>query len=293
MTENSKKNRSFIRKLTDQYRLIIIDEDTFEHKVDFSLSRLNVIVVIGAMAFFFTGLTAFLISSTSLREYIPGYPSVDFKRQIYRMNKQLDSLENEVQLRNQYLDQLRLILSGDIKPEEWDKTVPAGDTAEKIRIDTLALQPSEADLQLRKEVEEKEKFATEGIAVTEGSVFIPPLRGYISQEFDLKKKHAGIDIVVKQKTPVKAIAAGTVIFSGWTPDNGNVLIIQHPGNWISVYKHNHKIMKRQGDAVIAGEVIAISGDTGTNSTGPHLHFELWKDGRPVDPANYLDFQPEY
>ena len=293
MSKKKTSKRSFFKKLTDQYRLIIIDEDTFEHKVDFSLSRLNVFIVTGSIAFLLVALTIVLIASTPLREYIPGYPSVDFKRKIYRMNKKLDSLQHEVDLRNRYLDNLRMVLSGEVRPEELSRKEAVSPSGEKVTVDTAALQASPADLELRKEVKEKEKFAAPGISPGGTFEFIPPLRGHISQEFDLSKKHYGIDIVVKKKTPVKAIAPGTVIFSDWTPDNGNVLIIQHDNQWISVYKHNHKLLKHQGEFVKTGEVVAISGDTGTNSTGPHLHFELWKNGRPVNPADYMDLRKDY
>jgi len=293
MGQKNSEKRSFLKKLTDPYRLIIIDEDTFEHKVDFSLSRLNVFLITGALALLLVGLTIVLIASTSLREYIPGYPSVDFKRKIYVMNRQLDSLREEVELRNQYLDRLRLILTGELQADKLQSSdiIPTEKT--QVSADSLALEPSAEDLALRKEVEEKEKFTTPPSLSSQTTGFLPPLRGHISQEFNVRRHHYGIDIVVKKKTPVKAIAPGTVIFSAWTPDNGNVIIIQHPGKWLSVYKHNHKLLKRQGDQVEAGEVIAISGDTGTNTTGPHLHFELWKNGKAVNPEAYMDFQPDY
>jgi len=284
------KKKSFLKKLTDQYRLIIIDEDTFEHKVDFSISRLNVVFVTGGFALLLIILTTWLIAATPLREYIPGYPSAEFKRKMLELNRKIDSLEKEAGIRQQYLDDLRRILTGEIKADTLAPEISVA--PRETKVDTLALRPSEADLQLRKEVEEKEKFAA-GTAYPAGDIhFIPPLRGHISQEFDLNKKHYGIDIVVKKKTPVKAVANGKVIFTGWTPDNGNVIIIQHGASWISVYKHNTKLLKKPGDLVHAGEVVAISGDTGTNSTGPHLHFELWKNGKPVDPAGYVDFRAE-
>ncbi len=287
MMKNKKNKRSFFQKLTDQYRLIIIDEDTFEHKVDFNLSRLNVFVVLGSLSVLLIGLTAFIIAATPLREYIPGYPSAGFKREIYKMNTELDSLKKELEIRNLYLDNLKRVLTGEVKPTEIQHLTDTNAIPE-IKVDTLALQPSEADLELRKEIEEKEKFTTKDF--TGGSLgFLPPLHGMISQGFDISKRHFGTDIIVKTKTPVKSIADGTVIFSGWTPEDGNVIIIQHQTPWISVYKHNQKLLKRKGDKIKAGEVIAISGDVGTKSTGPHLHFELWRNGEPVNPELYIDF----
>jgi murein DD-endopeptidase MepM/ murein hydrolase activator NlpD len=286
-----KKKRSLVKKLTDQYRLIIIDEDTFEHKVDFNLSRLNVFVALGVLSLFLITVTIFIIASTPLREYIPGYPSADFKTKIYRLNNQLDSLQKEIEIRNSYLNNLRMVLTGEIKPGEIQTTPAESDI--DVKIDTAALQPSPADLALRKEVEEKEKFSVDNRFAANATRFIPPLHGMISQAFDLKKRHYGTDVVVKVKTPVKSIADGTVVFSDWTPDDGKVIIVQHPGNWLSVYKHNQKLLKRKGEHVKAGEVIAVSGDVGTKSTGPHLHFEMWKNGEPVNPENYIDFSDKY
>ncbi len=282
-----KNNRSFLRKLIDPYRLIIIDEETFEQKVDFSLSRLNVFVFLGGLSVFLIGITVVLIATTPLREYIPGYPSAAFKRQIYRLHTELDSLRREIEIRNTYLTHLRLVMTGEIEPEALEEAV-AHDSVPEVKVDTAALQPSQADLALRKEIEQKEKFVTD-VPSDESFGFLSPLRGIISQGFDPAQRHFGTDIVVKTKTPVKAIATGTVIFSDWTPDNGKVIIIQHQAPWISVYKHNQKLLKRKGERVKAGEVIAISGDVGTNSTGPHLHFELWNNGTPVNPENYIDF----
>ncbi len=290
MEKKSTQRRSFFKKLTDRYRLIIYDEDTFEHKLDFSLSRLNVFVVIGIVSLFLISLTTLIIAVTPLREYIPGYPSADFKTKIYRLNLKMDSLKVELEKRNLFLENIKKIMSGEITPELTGEFEHNSVSEKPVKIDTTALKPSQADLQLRKEVEEKEKYQIGiGHEEPETSGFISPLRGMISQGFDLTQKHYGTDIIVKTQTPVKSIAKGHVIFSDWTPDNGNVIIIQHQGGWTSVYKHNLKNLKQQGDLVKAGEVVAISGNVGTNSTGPHLHFELWKKGQPVDPENYIDF----
>ncbi len=282
----NKKKRSLLQKLTDKYRLLIIDEDTFEHKLDLSLNRLNVFLILGSMAVLLVTGTIFLIASTSLKEYIPGYPSADLKKKLYELTLENDSLGNIVQRQENYLNVLRKIMTGEvsadsIRPEQIKKIV--------YHPDSLDLAPSREDSLLRREVRRKEKYAGKGIRTD--FAFLPPARGIISKHFDLAHKHYGTDIVLDRNTPVKAIADGYVIFSGWSSSDGYILVIQHPGFFISVYKHNKKLYKQTGDRVKAGEVIAASGNKGENTTGPHLHFELWRNGKPVNPEDYIDFKP--
>ncbi len=277
------KKRSFFKKLTDTYRLLIIDEDTFEHKLDFSLSRLNVFAVTGFLALMLIVGTVFLVAYTPLREYIPGYPSSELRKKVYQLELFKDSLRREVRMRDRYIDALRRVMTGEITPEELSRKALSDSIA---AVDTAALKPSHEDSLLRKEVERKEAFRVTGNK--EGRLhFIPPVRGLISRRFDPSAGHLGVDIVLPKNTPVKAIAAGRVLFTGWTPDNGNVIVLMHSQNFVSVYKHNQKLLKHTGQTVEAGEVIARAGNTGENSTGPHLHFELWHNNRPVNPELYM------
>ena len=281
-----KKKRSIFKKLTDSYRLLIIDEDTFEHKLDFSLTRLNVFAVTGILALLLIAGTTMLIAYTPLREYIPGYTSTKLKKQVYELSVKLDSSEQKLRMWEKYMNSLRLALSGDIKPEEL--TPPSG-TGTIVSVDTMDLLPSHEDSLLREEVHNKEAFRVEQ---KKGQIpgFIPPARGKLSRHFDMDKGHYGVDIVLPKNTPVKAVAAGRVIFAAWTPDDGNVIILMHPGDYLSVYKHNSQLLKKKGDKVSAGEVIARAGNTGERTTGPHLHFELWHKGQALDPELYLHFE---
>ncbi len=280
-----KEKRSFFKKLTDSYRLVIIDEDTFEHKLDFSLTRLNVFAVTGLIALLLIAGTTLLIAYTPLREYIPGYPSSKLKKQVYELSVKLDSSERKLRMWEKYMNSLRMALSGDVKPEEL---AGVGDTSRIVSVDTLDLLPSREDSLLREEVRSKEAFR---VAVKGGNNprFIPPARGKLSRRFDKEAGHYGVDIVVPQNTPVKAVAPGRVIFAAWTPDDGNVIILMHPDNYLSVYKHNSRLLKKKGDQVAAGEVISRAGNTGERTTGPHLHFELWHNGHALDPEMYLNF----
>ncbi len=284
---SEEKKRSLIQKLTDKYRLLIIDEDTFEHKLDMSLNRLNVFVISGLIAMLLISGTFILIANTPLKEYIPGYPKTSLKKEIYQLAEKNDSLRQLVEVQGRYLNQLRMIVSGDINPDSLQ--IKPG---KKIiyHPDSLNLAPSKEDSILRKEVEEKQKFG--GLAKTgTGNLFIPPVKGMISRHFNRMKSHLGTDIILKKNTPVKSIADGTVVLSEWSEKNGNIIVIKHPGNFLSVYKHNKKLYKHEGEHVKAGEVIAASGNQGENSTGPHLHFELWYNGQPVNPEDYIDFSP--
>ncbi len=282
-----KQKRSFFKKLTDTYRLVIIDEDTFEHKLDFSLSRLNVFVVTGVMALLLIAGTTLLIAYTPLREYIPGYPSTKLKKQVYHLSIALDSLNREMEIRNRYIDRLRMALSGDIKPEKLENAL---DTGNIVTVDSLNLLPSREDSLLREEVDRQEAFRVKKVK-TPLPGFVAPVRGPVTRHFDPDKAHYGIDIVLPHNTPVKAVAPGRVVFAGWTPEDGNVIIVLHKGNYLSVYKHNQKLLKKAGDKVEAGEVIARAGNTGERTTGPHLHFELWHKDRPLDPELYLNLTP--
>ncbi len=285
MTEE--KKRSLFQKLTDKYRLLIIDEDTFEHKLDMSLNRLNVFVITGLIALFLILGTFLLIAHTPLKEYIPGYPQTSLKNDIFQLAEKNDSLKHLVETQGRYLDQLRMIISGDINPGSLHRKPPKKFI---YHPDSLNLTPSKEDSILRKEVEEKQKFGGQ-TTVNAQNQFIPPAKGMISRHFNRTKNHFGTDIILKNNTPVKAIANGTVVLAEWSEKNGNIILIKHPGNFLSVYKHNKKLYKHEGEHVKAGEVIAASGNEGENTTGPHLHFELWYNGKPVNPEDYIDFTP--
>ena len=256
--------------------------------MDVSLSRLNVFVAVGVLSIFLIALTTFLIATTKLKEYIPGYPSTDLKKNVYLLVNKLDSLNREVEIRDQYLNQLRMILTGDVSFNNWDSVQHKNVI---VSPDSLQLEPSPEDLSLREEVESGEKFRVEKRDEKSSGKFryVAPLKGMITARFDMAKKHYGVDIVTSTNTPVKSVDEGVVIFSNWTSDAGNVIIIAHPNHTFSVYKHNQKLLKKTGERVKKGEVIAMAGDTGENSTGPHLHFELWKNNRPVNPEDYIFF----
>jgi len=284
-----KKRKRIVRKLLHKYRLVILNEDTFEEKVSFKLNRLNVFVFTTLTALFLVGITTVIIAFTPLREYIPGYSSTQLKQQAADLAYRTDSIQRILYLNEQYLASVKQVLTGNIQLEQVNRDSIVN--AARLEMENIDLAPSRKDSLLRERVAQEEKYNIfESSANMITSVLFPPVTGNISEGYDVKNRHYAVDIVVAENTPVKATAAGTVIFAEWTAQTGFVIIIEHQNNLISVYKHNSKLIKQQGDLVKSGEVIATAGSTGDLSTGPHLHFELWSNGYPVNPTNFIDFE---
>ena len=283
------KRKKLKKKLLHKYRLVILNEDTFEERVSFKLTRLNVFVLVTFSVILLIVLTTFLIAFTSLREYIPGYSSTALKEKAIRLNEKIDSLE-QVSLRDSiYLSSIRNVLTGEIKSENINKDSLFRSV--EVDPDTIDLTPSKQDSLLREEVAQEDKYNLFETATSNVNfVLFPPVKGEVSQSYKPKEKHYAVDVVVPEGTPVKATADGMVIFAEWTAATGYVIIIEHSNNLVSVYKHNSSLTKEQGELVTAGEVIAIVGNTGELTTGPHLHFELWSEGYSVDPENFIDFK---
>lgn len=288
MAKDKKKRKEIKRKLLHKYRLVILNESTFEEKISFKLSRLNVFVTGTLFIIVLIGLTTLIIAFTPLREYIPGYSSTKLKRQATELTYKTDSLVTVLNYTNRYLDNVRMVLRGDIENNQVNRD----SLFEQYKLDpsTVDLSPIREDLLLREEVELEDKYNLfERNIENLGTLLFSPINGTLSETFDAKSKHFAVDIVAPKDTPVKSIADGTVLFAEWTSETGYVLIIEHQDGFTSVYKHNGSLTKSQGDLVKAGEVIASIGNTGELTTGPHLHFELWRKGKPVDPQNYIDF----
>jgi len=288
MAKKIKKRREIRRKLLHKYRLVILNESTFEEKISFKLSRLNVFVTGTLCIIGLIGFTTLLIAFTPLREYIPGYSSTKLKIQATELTYKTDSLVQTLDYTNRYLDNIRMVLRGDIENNEMNRD----SLFEQFRLDpaTVNLTPIREDSMLRAEVALEDKYNVFESNVDKSDlVLFPPLSGIISQHYDAEKRHYAVDVVAPKDTPIKAVADGMVIFSEWTVDTGYVIIMEHEDGLLSVYKHNGSLSKVQGDVVRAGEVIASVGNTGILTTGPHLHFEIWDNGTPVNPMNFIDF----
>lgn len=288
MEENTTRGKKIKKKLLHKYRLVVLNEDTFEERFSFKLNRLNVFVLSILSAFFLIAITTIIIAFSPLREYIPGYSSTALKKKATTLTFQVDSLQQAIRVNDQYITSIKKVLTGDVKTVSFNKDSIV--RAAQLEADSLDLQASQLDLALREKVATEDKYNPLTDNAVEDFIFSTPVKGTISDGYNPKDKHFAVDVVTVKDSPIKAAADGTVVFAEWNADTGYVILIKHSNNFISVYKHNASLLKEQGDLVNAGEVIATAGSTGDLSTGPHLHFELWMDGVPMDPTNFIDFE---
>jgi len=286
MVKNDKKRRNW----RDKYKFAIYNDTTFEEVWRVRLTQYNAFLLITFLVLFIIGATTSIIAFTNVREFIPGYPDVTMRRNILMNAIRLDSLERELALRDNYFNNLNAIISG----KQPLNIVELQDTTKKY--DGIKFTNSPEDMALRTKIEQEEQYnLTLGPRIIETTSlaslhFFPPVKGIVSARYDLRTKHFGTDIVTKPKAPVLAALDGTVIFTGWTMETGYVIEIQHNNNLVSVYKHNASLLKEAGDLVRAGEAISIIGDSGEMYTsGPHLHFEIWYKGSPLDPEKHILF----
>lgn len=279
-------------KLNSKYRLVIMNDTTLERKFSFRLTRMNVFVALGALVMILVIGTTFLIAYTPLREYIPGYGDVGMQKELYTLVQKADSLQYEVILREKYMQNIRDVISG---KDFGINSVPKPADSSKKNYDDLDVSTSREDSMLRQQYEDIDQYSLRapGIQGSGASIsnyfFFTPIQGVISNGFNPATRHYGIDIVAQRNEAIKSVLDGTVLFSTWTLQTGYVIAVQHQSDIVSVYKHNSALLKREGDFVKAGDPIAIIGNSGEMSSGPHLHFELWHKGKAVNPREYITF----
>jgi murein DD-endopeptidase MepM/ murein hydrolase activator NlpD len=291
MTEEKKK-RKLIDRLKVKYRMVLLNDDSFAEKFSFRLTALNVFIAVGVISFIMIALVTSVIAFTPLREFIPGYASeIATKRDLIALSLKTDSLALAANAREMYIHNLNDLLNGKTaaKPEK-NRT----DSTKKYK--KINIKSSKEDSVFRAGYENQDKYTLtiNASARTKNSIagffFFSPVRGRVTSSFSAVAEHYGVDIAAAENEPIKATLDGTVIFSGWTSETGYVIQIQHSNNLVSVYKHNSDLLKKTGEYVKAGEPIAIVGNTGEQTTGPHLHFELWYNGSAIDPQDYIVFQ---
>jgi murein DD-endopeptidase MepM/ murein hydrolase activator NlpD len=295
-------DRSLMEKMRDKYRLVIMNDDTFEEVSSLKLTPLAVYVAVSSLIVGTAIMVTMLIIWTPLKRYIPGYGDFTRDSEIAELSSKVKSLENEIEAHRRYNENFRKILTGDLaditeeavkkqgKPDNFVDTLPndidripedealrAAVASGTFTTDPNAAPPQSAFTTLVGDVPLQQLF------------FIPPVSGEITAPFDLRKSHFGLDVAAPKNTAIKATADGTVVSAGYTVETGYSIAVQHPNNVLTIYKHNSVLLRREGDVVKAGEAIAIIGNSGESSTGPHLHFELWHKGRAVDPALYINF----
>ena len=289
-----KKKLTFGKRITknllSRYRLVILNEENYEEQFFFRLSILNLLIISIFLFSFLITSTLLIVSYTSVKELIPGYASNLMRKQAIINANKLDSLTISYNQSLNQLNSIKRVLTGDIEFEEFKEREFKLDT-ENIEVKLKSKKIMEDSL-LRRVVEQQDKYNfSSNVNSDESFLFFSPVLGYISQKFDPSKKHFAIDVVAKENEPVRSIADGVVIFSEWSLDTGYVIILEHKLGYLSVYKHNESLNNVQGDIVQAGDIIGTVGNTGEYSTGHHLHFELWNDGYPLDPQDFINFSP--
>ncbi len=291
--KQEKNIQKFLRKFKDKYKLVFLNEESYEEVFMLRLSRLNVFTYVGTAALLIIVLVTLLIAFTPIREYIPGYPTGKERRLIIRNAQRVDSLMIEINKRDRLIKDVRTIMSGDVIEEnDREQGGKLSTTADK----NLSFSKSKDDSLFRSQVEEEERFNL-GIVPKksmdiqlEHNYLFSPIKGIIVNKFGDSFGHYGVDIAAAEGSRVSAVLDGTVVFAGWTVETGYVIQIQHQNNLLSFYKHNFKLLKRVGEQVKAGEAIAQVGNSGEMTTGPHLHFELWHKGAPINPEDYISFK---
>lgn len=284
----SKIRKRIVEKLRNRYRLIIYNDTTFQSVWSVKLTRIKVFTITSLASATIIVLVIFLIAGTQLREYIPGYPKQEYREMLIRNALLVDSLENELIVRDRFFQTINAIMRGE-EPPDFSQVAEA--TERSVIKD---LPPINHDSVFQDKIlEERLSLSVQSTRNPAGSLsnlyFFIPIKGLITNKFNVTGGHFGVDLVSKPNSRISATLSGTVLFAGWTLDTGYVIYLQHDNNLISAYKHNAALLKKTGDRVNGGEAIAIIGNTGEVTTGPHLHFELWHEGKPIDPEQYIVF----
>lgn len=290
-----KEKSRFIDRLRIKYRIVVYNNETYEEKVHFKLTLMNFFSIVVFSSVLLIVLVTYLIAFTHLREYIPGYTDVTLNRRVYEMEQRADSLEIVFTQKDLYINNLKKIIMGD--DFETDSINSLLTKSSNTDFSKIVDRKSKNDSIFRAEYENDTRnnlFNTDILNETTADFdlvsFYTPMEGIVTNHFNRAEKHYGTDIVSDRSSVIKTIANGTVIYSDWTVENGYTIGIQHSGNLLSVYKHNSVLLKETGDFVNAGDAIAIYGNSGSLSTGPHLHFELWHNGTPLNPEDYISFE---
>ncbi|MFZ8960401.1 MAG: M23 family metallopeptidase [Flavobacteriia bacterium] len=288
MATQEKKKKTLRKKLFNPYRMVIVNEETFEEQIQVRISRIGIFLLsLFVLVTLSAGIFA-LIAYTPMKEYIPGYDSNELRKKATQNLFVTDSLIEIYNQNLQYLNAVRAVWAEDVDYQDPETSDLGLNDNEQNDAEPISIVPE--DSLLRAFVAQQEKYNPNISSELElNDLLLPPALGPISQGFNTEENHFAVDIVLKQNTPIKSIADGTVIFSEWTAQTGFVIIIEHSFGVLSAYKHNASLTKSQGESVLAGEVIASAGNTGELSTGFHLHFELWIEGYPMNPENFFNF----
>lgn len=298
---DSDDTRSLLEKMRDKYRLVIMNDETFEEVTSLKLTPLSVYIFVSSLVVGTAIIMTLLIVYTPLKRYIPGYGDFERDAEISQLTTKVSSLEEEIEAHRAYNENFRKILVGDMADFSKEAAMKKGSPENSNDTAAAKVDRIGEDEQLRAAVSAG-TFSGGGETTPlnlnnvlpreqplEQQFFMPPVSGEVLSNFDLKKNHYGLDVAAPKNTAIRAAADGVVISAGYTVETGYSIAIQHPNNVVTMYKHNSVLLKQTGSAVKAGEAIAIIGNSGENTSGPHLHFELWHKGRAVNPSDYINF----
>ena len=288
--QNIMEQKSFKNKIVTffnkTFRLVVINDETLEEEGFLKLSRSNIIILASVLLVSAFVISFCIIVYSPLNKHLPGKSSELVQKELVTLALKSDSLASALSISSLYLSNIESIIKGDSINFEY-----LDDSLNKIDNSEINFVKSKEDslLRIRVEMEDQSSINLNAQRKSKQFLFFPPIEGFISDSFNLKKNHYGIDLVAKTGAKIKSIGEGTVVVSDWNPQTGYVLGIQHSENFISFYKHCSVLLKNVGDIITTGENIAIIGNSGELSSGPHLHFELWKSGVPLDPSLYISF----
>ncbi len=277
--------------LTTRYQLIIRNEENFAEKTSLAFTYSKIILFSVILFVVILLISLFMVKTILARWFDPRHAQMEANRQLYELALKVDSLGVEVDRKDKFISNFQRVLSGDTTNFQDPAQVLKGESQPSAKVNDLNLAP--ADSAFRRDFEKSDlsliTFTNVKYQELQETFFFTPITGFISDHYDVKKGHNGIDIVARTNEPVKSIADGTVILASWTQDAGYVMAVQHRGNLISVYKHNAELLKKVGTFVNAGDIISIVGNSGEMTDGPHLHFELWYNGNSLNPEEFVTF----
>jgi len=296
--KEKEQNLSLFQRFSKKVRIVVVNAESFEEKRHFTLSPLNAAVLLSFFTILITVSTYLIIAYTPLKQWIPGMPSYSSELALKKIDLEniqyLEKVKHQSNIEDLYYQNLISILNDEAPPDPTSQDLAYNRDSTNYAV--MDFSTSEKDSLLRVKIDLREKYELHN---KEGSLsqnddmkgvfFFTPINGSVSGSFDLKEGHFGVDVVAPKDEAVMATLDGTVVFNTWTPEEGHVIYLQHNYNLISVYKHNAFVLKKVGEFVEAGEPVAIIGNSGRLSTGPHLHFELWHKGTALNPEDYMRF----
>lgn len=305
MSIHVQKARKWLKQhLEKRFLFIIRNEETFEETASYRVTLKNIYLLASTLVFVLGLFLLLLIIFTPVKKYIPGYGDVRSQREFMELDRKIQGLEKSIAARDTYIEGIQRILEGkpqtrsevtknvqikQVKPESEPKVKE--DSLLRAEFESLLARenPQKDKNQERKSIPISRSLGTDVSEVNSPVQLISPIRGPMGAKYNPETGHLGVDIMAAQNTPIKAVLEGTVIQADWSIENGHTIALQHGNNLVSIYKHNSALLKKTGSRVKSGEAIAIIGNTGTLTSGPHLHFELWYKGKPVNPSDYMRF----